>query len=105
MGVTTARTVRLLAAASAISAVFAMVGAPTAVADSTIECQGGQIMIDGNCSAPSSMDNTSDVMGLPDGSINDVVPSLNQGGSDLSNGGGIGGGGGVFGGGGGGHGR
>jgi len=104
MGVTQPRMVRLWAASAAISAALAMVGSPTAVADSTIECQGGQIMIDGNCAAPTSMDNVSDALGLPDGSVNDVVPSLNQGGGDLSLGGGFGGGGGVSAGGGG-HGR
>ena len=63
-------------------------------------------MIDGNCAAPTSMDNTSDDLGLPNGSVIDVVPSLNEGGY-VDQGGGVsgGGGGGVSRGGGGGHGR
>jgi hypothetical protein len=110
MRVKISRTVRFSAAAGAVSAVFAIVGAPTAFADSsTIDCQGGQIAIDGQCNVPSSMDNTSDALGLPNGTANDVVPSLNQGGYVDQGGGPIsgGGGGGAFGGGGGGggHGR
>lgn len=70
-------------------------------------CSDGEVAIDGTCVLPDNTDNTSDALGLPNGTVNDVVPSLNQGGSDLSKGGGIGDGGGASGGGGGGggHGR
>jgi hypothetical protein len=52
-------------------------------------------MIDGNCAAPTSMDNTSDDLGLPNGSVNDVVPSLSKGGYVDHGGGVFGGGGGI----------
>ncbi len=94
----------------AISAALAVVGAPTAVADSfTLDCEDGQIVIDGQCNVPTSMDSTSEALGLPNGTVNDIVPSLPQSGSTLDQGGGSigggsfggGGGGGGFGGGGG----
>jgi hypothetical protein len=94
----------LLAAVGAGFAVSALIGAPTAVAQpGTIDCQDGQIVIDGQCNVPSSIDSTSDALGLPNGTVNDIVPSLPQSGSVLDQGGGSFGGGG--GGGGGGHGR
>ena len=94
----------LLAAVGAGFAVSALIGAPTAIAQpGTIDCQDGQIVIDGQCNVPSSMDSTSDALGLPNGTVNDVVPSLPQSGSVLDQGSGsFGGGGGSFGGGGGG---
>ena len=98
----------LLAAVGAGFAVSAMIGAPAAIAQpGTIDCQDGQIVIDGQCNVPSSMDSTSDALGLPNGTVNDVVPSLPQSGSVLDQGGGNfgGGGGSVGGGGGGGHGH
>jgi hypothetical protein len=92
----TTRTVRIAAAMGAVSAAFAVVGAPTAVAQpGTIDCQDGQIVIDGQCNVPNSMDSTTDALGLPNGTVNDVVPSLPQSGSGLDQGGGsVGGGGG-----------
>ena len=43
----------LLAAAGAAFAVSATIGAPTAVAQpGTIECQQGQVVIDGQCAVP-----------------------------------------------------
>ena len=84
-----------------------MIGAPAAIAQpGTIDCQDGQIVIEGQCNVPSSMDSTSDALGLPNGTVNDVVPSLPQSGSALDQGGGsFGGGGGSIGGGGGGGGH
>jgi hypothetical protein len=47
------RTTALLAAAGAAFAASAMIGAPTAAADpATIDCQAGQIVIDGQCNVP-----------------------------------------------------
>ena len=50
MRATKSRPISLLAAAFAAFAVSALIGAPTAVADpATIDCQEGQIVIDGQC--------------------------------------------------------
>ena len=42
----------MLAAVGAAVAASAAFGAPTAFADQTIDCQPGQIVIDGQCVAP-----------------------------------------------------
>jgi hypothetical protein len=87
--VTNARTARLLAAAGAASAVFAMIGAPTALADSSdLACSNGDVAMDGTCVPPTTMDTTSDALTLPNGTANDVVPSpdFSQGPADLSQG-------------------
>jgi|ERR1700741_3062622 hypothetical protein len=74
MRVAKPRTARLLAAAGAASAVFAMIGAaPAAVADpSDLICSNGELAMDGTCVPP---DNTSSSLEVPDGSANDIVPS------------------------------
>ena len=102
MRVTRSRTARLLAAAGALSAAFAVINAPIAVAQPDLACSGGEAAFDGSCVPPEDMNNANVALGLPQGTVNDVVPSLNQGGYvDQGGGGGIGG----IGGGGGGHGR
>ena len=100
---TGSRTITSLLAAVGAGFAVSAIGAPTAIAQpGTIDCQDGQIVIDGQCNVPSSMDSTSDALGLANGTVNDVVPSLPQSGSVLDQGGGsFGGGGGSFGGGGG----
>ncbi len=73
----------------AVSAALAGVGAPTAIADpSTVDCEDGQIVIDGQCNVTTGMDSTSDALGLPNGTVNDMVPSLPQSGTTLDQGGG-----------------
>ena len=44
----------LFAAVGAGFAVFAMIGAPPAVAQPDIACEGGQVVIDGQCTVPDS---------------------------------------------------
>jgi hypothetical protein len=64
-------------AAGALSAAFAVVGAPIAVAHAdSLTCSDGEVALDGTCAPPT--DNTSTAMGLPQGSVNDVVSSLNN---------------------------
>ena len=53
MRATKLRTSALLAAATAVSALSAIVGAPAAAADQTIDCQPGQIVINSQCNVPS----------------------------------------------------
>jgi hypothetical protein len=110
------RTIRLSVAAGALSAAFAVLGAPTAAAD---PCPNGEMALDGTCIPISSpLDTASATLGLPDGTVNDVVPSSPQnqcadvecivaapGYNAGNNGGGSHGGTGGGGGGGGGHGR
>ena len=97
MRVTRSRTARLLAAAGALSAAFAVINAPIAVAQPDLACSGGEAF-DGSCVPPEDMNNANVALGLPQGTVNDVVPSLNQGGYvDQGGGGGIGGGGGGHG--------
>src|ERR1700681_1984070 len=70
------RTIRLSVAAGALSAAIAVLGAPTAAAD---PCPNGEMALDGTCIPISSpLDTASATLGLPDGTVNDVVPSLNQ---------------------------
>ena len=53
MRATKSRTTSFLAAAGAAFVVSAMIGAPAAGADpATIDCQAGQIVIDGQCNVP-----------------------------------------------------
>ena len=113
MRVTRSRTARLLAAAGALSAPFAAINAPFAVAQPDLTCSNGEVALDDTCVPPEDMGTTSVALGLPRGTVNDGVPSLNQGGFIDQGGGfdhgggigGIGGGRGGGGGGGGGHGR
>jgi hypothetical protein len=73
----TSRIARLSAAAGALSAVFAVIGAPIALAHADdLTCSNGEVAMDGTCAPPT--DNTSAAMGLPQGNINDVVSSLNN---------------------------
>ena len=80
MRVTRSRTARLLAAAGALSAAFAVINAPIAVAQPDLACSGGEVAFDGSCVPPEDMNNANVALGLPRGTVNDVVPSLNQGG-------------------------
>ena len=112
MRVTRSRTARLLAAAGALSAAFAVINASIAVAQPDLACSGGEVAFDGSCVPPEDMNNANVALGFPRGTVNDVVPSLNQGGFIDQGGGfdhgwhgGIGGGRGGGGGGGGEHGR
>lgn len=59
MRATQLRTTALLAAAVAASALSAIVGAPAAAGDQTIDCQPGQIVINGQCNVPSMDPNNS----------------------------------------------
>ena len=74
MHVPRSRTARLLAAASgAAASVFAMIGAPTAIAEpSDLMCSNGEVAMDGTCVPP---DNTAASLEVPQGSISDTVPS------------------------------
>jgi hypothetical protein len=78
MHVPRSRTARLLAAAAAAAggaafAVFAMIGAPTAIAEpSDLMCTNGEVAMDGTC-VPA--DNTAASLEVPQGSVNDMVPS------------------------------
>jgi hypothetical protein len=75
---TKSRTASLLAATGSAFAVFAMIGAPAAVADPA--CPSDTYPLDGTCLPISSpLNNASTALGLPSGSVNDVVPSLNNG--------------------------
>jgi hypothetical protein len=74
MRMTPSRTASLVAAGVA-SAVFAMLSAPTAAA---ITCTDSEVAYDGTCVPPTSTYNVTAAAGIPDGSINDVVASINQ---------------------------
>jgi hypothetical protein len=82
MGVTTSgaaisRTARLSVAAGALSAAFAVVGVPIAVAHAdNLTCSDGEVAMDGTCVPPT--DNTGTALGLPQGNVGDVVSSLNN---------------------------
>jgi hypothetical protein len=76
MRAATSRTARFSAAAAALSMACAVIGAPIAVAQT---CPNGEMALDGTCIPISSPLNTaSDALGLPSGTVDDVVPSLNQ---------------------------
>jgi hypothetical protein len=79
MRMTPSRAASLLAAAAA-SAVFAMLSAPTAAA---VTCSDSEVAYDGTCVPPSSTYNVTAAAGIPDGSVNDVVASINQDSDDL----------------------
>jgi hypothetical protein len=65
----------LLAAAFAALAVSAVLGAPTVVADpATIDCEGGQIVIDGQCNVGAVDPNVVVPVDRPDG----VVPVMGE---------------------------
>jgi len=69
--------VRLSVAAGALSAAFAVIGVPPAVAwADDLTCSDGEIALDGTCVPPT--DNTTTALGLPQGNVNDVVSSLNN---------------------------
>jgi hypothetical protein len=82
MGITTSgaaisRTARLSVAAGALSAAFAVIGVPIAVAHADdLTCSNGEVALDGTCVPPTG--NTSTALGLPQGNVNDVVSSLNN---------------------------
>lgn len=72
MGVTKSRTARLRMAAGPALAVIAILGSPSATADSGLTCSNGQVAMDGTCAAPSTLDHTSDSLGLSDGRVSDL---------------------------------
>ena len=80
MRATRSRTITpLLAAVGAGFAVSAMIGAPTAIAQpGTIDCQAGQVVIDGQCSVPDS--NANNVPAPPGG------PGMGSGGPVMGGG-------------------
>jgi hypothetical protein len=64
-------------AAGALSAAFAVIGVPIAVAQAdALTCSDGEVALDGTCVPPT--DSTSAALGLPQGNVNDVVSSLNN---------------------------
>jgi hypothetical protein len=64
-------------AAGALSAAFAVVGVPIAVAHAdNLTCSDGEVAMDGTCVPPT--DNTGTALGLPQGNVGDVVSSLNN---------------------------
>ena len=76
-GAAISRTARLSVAAGALSAAFAVIGVPIAVAQADdLSCSDGEIALDGTCVPPT--DSTSTALGLPQGNVNDVVSSLNN---------------------------
>jgi hypothetical protein len=81
--------------------------APFSGAQPDLTCSNGEVALDGTCVPPEDMGTTSVALGLPRGTVDDVVPSVNQGGfidqgGGFDHGGGIDGIGGGRGGGGGG---
>ena len=74
MRMTPSRTASLLAAGAA-SVVFAIFSAPTAAA---LTCSDSEVAYDGTCVPPTSTYNVTAAAGIPDGSVNDVVASINQ---------------------------
>ena len=79
MRMTRSRTASLLAAGAA-SVAFAMLSAPTAAA---LICTDSEVAYDGTCVPPTSTYNVTAAAGIPDGSVNDVVASINQDSDDL----------------------
>jgi hypothetical protein len=57
-----------LFAAGALSALALSIGAPAAVADDTIVCEPGQVVIDGQCHTPAGMNNNAGTTGGTTGS-------------------------------------
>lgn len=74
MGMTPSGTASLLAATAA-SAVFAILSAPTAAA---LTCSDSEVAYDGTCVPATSTYNVTASAGIPDGSVNDVIASINQ---------------------------
>ncbi len=72
MGPRKSRSARLWVTVGAASAVLAMLGSPSAAADSGLTCSNGQVAMDGTCAPPTTLDNTSDSLGLPDGRASDL---------------------------------
>lgn len=58
----------LIFTAGALCAVALATGAPPAVADDTIVCEPGQVVIDGQCHTPSGMNNNAGTTGGTTGS-------------------------------------
>ena len=73
-------TTSLLAAVGAGFAVSAMIGAPPAAA---LMCSDSEVAYDGTCVPNTSTYNVTAAAGIPDGSVNDVVASINQDSDDL----------------------
>jgi hypothetical protein len=66
----------LAAAAGAASAVFAIICAPTAIAEpSDLMCSNGEVAMDGTCVPP---DNTAASLEVPQGTVNDTMPASNS---------------------------
>jgi hypothetical protein len=77
MRATRSRITRLSLAAGALSAAFAVIGVPIAVAHADdLTCSNGEVALDGTCVAPNG--NASGALGLPQGNVSDVVSSLNN---------------------------
>jgi hypothetical protein len=73
----------LAAAAGSASAVFAMICAPTAIAEpSDLVCSNGEVAMDGTCVPP---DNTAASLEVPQGSVSDTVPSSDSGPGSFDN--------------------
>ncbi len=79
MRMTPSRTASLLAVGAA-SAVLAVFSAPTAAA---LTCSDSEVAYDGSCVPATSTYNVTAAAGIPDGSVNDVVASINQDSDDL----------------------
>jgi hypothetical protein len=66
----------LAAALGAAAAVFAMIGAPTALAEPPdLMRSNGEVAIDGTCVPPA---NTAASLEVPQGTVNDTVPSTDS---------------------------
>ena len=72
-------TASLLTAAAA-SIMFAIFSAPTAAA---VTCSDSEVAYDGTCVPNTSTYNVTAAAGIPDGSVNDVVASINKDSDDL----------------------
>lgn len=72
-----ARSVRRSAVAAALATGLTVVGLPVAVAYADdLTCSNGEVAFDGTCVPPT--DNTSAALGIPQGTMGDVVSSLNN---------------------------
>lgn len=64
-------------AAGVLSAAFAVLGVPIAVAHADdLTCSDGEVALNGTCVPPA--DGPTAALGLPQGNVNDVVSSLNN---------------------------
>ena len=60
-----------------MSAAFAVIGVPIAVANADdLTCSNGEVALDGTCVPPT--EGSSAALGLPQGNVSDVVSSLNN---------------------------